>query len=631
MSTLLDAPLLEDPRRYQRDVHKAWEEFMATGRLPADRLRFTIVESWQRCRQQRLDPHTFKAPTRQPDPFEVDGHLLQLAPAVVGKVGTSMRMTRHLIAVCDAQGVILAVDGDPGTVSKAMDVNIATNGVWAEDLVGTNGIGTSLQAVRPVQVYATEHFCAGWQDWTCSAAPIRDPETGAVVGGVNISSYAAPVHPHTLSFTASIARELELELHVRNLARSAALYEAFVQFELAYPAAAVLAVNLNGRLDAANTWARRLLPAHPRLQLRAGVQAAARSHGPMEQELILPDGRRIAGSWHPVRIGDVAAGAVVVMGGQVAARPAPREEQEWPAWAGISSRCPRLRAALQLARKAAVTDVPVLVLGETGTGKELVARAIHNGSRRAARPFVAVNCGALAPELVVSELFGYEPGAFTGAARGGSAGQFEQADGGTLLLDEVGDLPPQAQGALLRVLETGEVLRVGSKRPRRVNVRLIAATNWDLQAAVQVGRFRKDLYYRLNTVEVHLPPLRERPDDIPALVRHFLAQAGQAEVVVTDTALAALRRHPWPGNIRELRAAIQRALLLQEDGRIGPEHLALRCEQPGPGRTHSWEESKRQAVTAALAEAHGNVAEAARRLGVSRNTVYKFMRPPKEG
>lgn len=298
---------------------------------------------------------------------------------------------------------------------------------------------------------------------------------------------------------------------------------------------------------------------------------------------------------------------------------------QWPAWEGAPVRSRAMRSLLALARKLAATDLPALILGETGTGKELVARAIHRGGSRAAGPFVGLNCGALAPDLIASELFGYEHGAFTGAARTGSPGKFELAQGGTLLLDEVGDLPPRAQGALLRVLDTGEVMRVGCTRPRQVNVRVIAATNRDLAGAVKAGRFREDLFHRLNTVELLLPPLRERPEDLPAMVEFFLARIKGGTVTITPEAMAQLCQHRWPGNVRELRNALQRAHLTSEDGLIRSDNLSLRSAAFRSPEAGGLMESKRRVVLAAVEQADGNVTLAARRLGVSRGTIYRYL------
>ncbi|HWL88334.1 MAG TPA: sigma 54-interacting transcriptional regulator, partial [Polyangiaceae bacterium] len=228
-----------------------------------------------------------------------------------------------------------------------------------------------------------------------------------------------------------------------------------------------------------------------------------------------------------------------------------------------------LALSKQLAR-IAKSDITVLITGETGTGKEMIARCVHDGSARAQAPFVAVNCGALSPTLMESELFGHDKGAFTGAA-GSKPGWFEAAHGGTIFLDEVGDLPLGAQVHLLRVLQEREVVRLGARRPIPIDVRIIAATNAELESAVSEGRFRQDLYYRLNVARVALAPLRDRPGDILPLARHFLARHAErlsiAPPELTREAIGALLAHPWLGNIRELENAIQRALALTIDGR----------------------------------------------------------------
>jgi two-component system response regulator AtoC len=240
---------------------------------------------------------------------------------------------------------------------------------------------------------------------------------------------------------------------------------------------------------------------------------------------------------------------------------------------------PGMRAALELAARFARGRIPVLVVGETGAGKEVVADAIHRGSPRASGPFVKVNCAALPENLLEAELFGYEKGAFTGAA-GTKPGLFETADGGTLLLDEIGELPVALQVKLLRALQEGEIRRVGESVSRPVDVRLLAATSRDLEGDVASGRFRSDLYYRINVVRLHLPPLRERREDIAPLARHFLAMHARrlgvsaSPPALTPAALRHLEEHGWPGNVRELENAIERALVLSEGQRIDAEHLA---------------------------------------------------------
>ncbi|TAM19553.1 MAG: sigma-54-dependent Fis family transcriptional regulator [Rhodanobacter sp.] len=273
---------------------------------------------------------------------------------------------------------------------------------------------------------------------------------------------------------------------------------------------------------------------------------------------------------------------------------------------------------LELACQVARSDVPVLITGPNGAGKERIAAIVHANSAVKKGPFVAVNCGALPGELIEAELFGAEAGAYTGANKA-REGRFELADGGTLFLDEIGNLPLPGQMKLLRVLETGQFERLGSGRTRQAKVRVLSATNADLKAMIRAGSFREDLYYRLNVIEVNLPSLAERTDDILPLAEHFLD--GRAEL--GDVAREALLNYPWPGNVRELKNAIERAALLAGDGPITPELLNL--PQHTAVGTRNLDEPSREAVEVALGKAGGVVSRAAQSLGLSRQALYRRM------
>jgi DNA-binding NtrC family response regulator len=288
-----------------------------------------------------------------------------------------------------------------------------------------------------------------------------------------------------------------------------------------------------------------------------------------------------------------------------------------------------MQPVLRLMERAAPSDAHVLITGEHGTGKEVVARWLHAASRRAARPFVAVNSGGVSEGVFESELFGHVKGAFTDA-KTDRAGCFELAEGGTLFLDEIANMPLGQQAKLLRVLQTGEYHPVGSSRIRRADARFLAATNVDVATEVRNGRFREDLLYRLNTVEVHLPPLRERREDIPRLAAHFAgrlsARYGQAAPELSPDAMRALLEHPWPGNVRELEHVLERALLLAQGPTVQVEDLALRAARgEGDGRLEQMtlEEVERHFIQRALTRCAGQVSEAARILGLSRSALYR--------
>jgi Nif-specific regulatory protein len=296
---------------------------------------------------------------------------------------------------------------------------------------------------------------------------------------------------------------------------------------------------------------------------------------------------------------------------------------------------PRMREIYRLLHRVAATDSTVLLLGESGTGKELAARAVHRASPRAERPFVAVNCATLSETLLESELFGHERGAFTGAVSR-KTGKVEVADTGTLFLDEVGEIPLPLQAKLLRFLQEREFERLGSTRPIKVDVRVVAATNRDLERAARAGTFREDLYYRLNVIALLLPPLRERREDVPLLASHFAAQTsrrlGRPVAGFTPEARACLLRYDWPGNVRELANAVERAIVLGEDDLIHPEDLPEAVIEAGAGpgaavtRYHeSLNETKKRLILAALAEAGGNVTKAGALLGLHPNYLHRLI------
>lgn len=325
--------------------------------------------------------------------------------------------------------------------------------------------------------------------------------------------------------------------------------------------------------------------------------------------------------------------------------PRPVSPADEPAVPGIVGSAPALREVLALARKVAASPSAVLIRGESGTGKELLAQAVHDHSPRAAKPFVKVHCAALAPGLLESELFGHVKGAFTGAVRD-KPGRFEMADGGTLFLDEIGDITPDVQTKLLRVLQEKTFERVGSNEPIRVDVRLVAATHQNLENLIRQGRFREDLFYRLNVIAMSMPPLRERSDDIPELAAHFLklyaARAGKEVPQLDDDALLALRAHVWPGNIRELENAIERAVVVADEGMIGLHDLPVEVSRGAVAETSlEWvpiesrgvlaeraerHRRERDSLVNALAAADGNKAEAARLLGMARSTLVSRLK-----
>jgi two-component system response regulator HydG len=298
---------------------------------------------------------------------------------------------------------------------------------------------------------------------------------------------------------------------------------------------------------------------------------------------------------------------------------------------GMVGRSPVIGKVFEIVRKAAESDAPVIIHGETGTGKELIAHAIHNLGKRRDGPYIQLNCAALNESLLESELFGHVKGAFTGAYSH-REGRFEAADGGDIFLDEIGDVPLSIQVKLLRILETRQFERVGDHRPIKVDVRIITATNRDLNMLVSQGRFREDFFFRINVIPIYLPPLRERLEDVPLLIEHFMKglreKSGKAISGIAPEAMQLLMRHHWPGNVRELRAALEYAFVIAEKGLLTPDHLPAQLihpvsgQRPGAQSRSKPSTAERTALIDALAACRGNQTEAARMLGVNRVTVW---------
>ena len=630
--------------------------------------RPTIARGWQQSRELKIDPFMQRAPegisAEEIQTILTREDLGQAGRRVLDDSARAVTGTGHVILLADSQGRIIYSAGHAGLQRDLDRLNLAPGAAWAETAVGPNGIGTPIALGRPEIVFGPEHYCRAWQPWVCFGCPVRDPETGQVVGGVDITGPARRAHPFAFALTLSIARSIEQVLIVRSLQRRELLLDAFRALERRWPGDAVLVVSESGRMVGANGPATRALglgggedargflgevmpeiwtPIRQAMERGSGGRGDAHASGaarhgaprrPVESSPIVRDGRAI--------------GSAIVLAEYAAGGERPRRRREAAAPAGRTSRygfadligtAPALREALSLARAAArgPQTKPILVVGESGTGKELVAHAIHGESRRAERPFVAVNCGALPRELVESELFGYAAGAFTGARREGQAGKFEAAHGGTIFLDEVDSVPLELQGKFLRVLDGGEVVRLGTAAPIAVDVRVVAASNVDLRRRVEEGTFRLDLFHRLGVVEIFLPPLRERREDILVLAEAFLKQeaseAGRRPLTLVPEVAARLEAYQWPGNVRELRNLCARWVVTVEGGEVRPEDVprhVREAPEARPGhrapRRRGLRQTEDAIIRQALQESGGRVGEAARRLDVARTTIYRRLK-----
>ncbi|WP_235993658.1 sigma-54-dependent Fis family transcriptional regulator [Paraburkholderia solitsugae] len=644
-------------------VMSAWERLIQGDKPPFGALRGVVDASWHRCLDGRVAPDTPGAPLPLEEGALFDlrvrnDRLMHASVPLIQQTHEFLSQTGTILLLADPDGMILELAGDSRIVEPAGEVRLIPGCNWTELSCGTNAIGTALALQQPVQIHGSEHFCAGIKQWTCSATVIRDPLDGTVLGVLDVSGLAQTYSQHSLAFIVSMAGRIESRLGKFAMERRLRLMERCMAY-CSGRTDGVVVVDESGRLVRAN-------PQASAAFARLGVSGA------LDNAFPIPDIARIAGGSMPpqspawlrlARIERVGEGADT-LGFMLIAPAASRragslsdavpeampvaEPTPAAAFSRIVGTSPALRMAIQKAQQLAKASVPVLLLGETGVGKELFARGIHQASARADGPFVALNCGGLPRDLLSSELFGYAEGAFTGARRSGMTGKIEAANHGTLFLDEIGEMPLDIQPHLLRVLEEGEIYRLGENAPRKVSLRLIAATHRDLRADVADGKFRMDLYYRLAVTNISIPPLRERKTDVPEMIEHWLSVSrdryGVSHAVFDDVAYECLLNYTWPGNVRELRNAIEGAVLMARDGIMTvaelPPEIAASAVSPGGVResassglsalarqkVRSLEMAEAESIRFAIQQSQGNLTQAAAQLGIAKSTLYQKIR-----
>ena len=628
-------------------MHGAWERLVRGGEARPEQVRGLIAESWLRCRDRDVDPALGRAEGKLDDGAlrrhrERYRTLLEASAPVMSAARDFLADAGSILLLTDAQGVIIGVEGDAGTRDRAQEIVLVPGAKWDELATGTNAIGTALAVGQAVQVHGAEHFCEGIQRWTCAAAVVRDPVDASVVGALDVSGTSTSYSRQSLAFVVSAAAQIEARLKQLELAQRFRMLDACVTLLSVAHGEGVILFDRRGFAIKANGQAAAALARHG-LALGAGhpLRVDALNLESPASAARLPD-------WLPAaRIEPVVdrgerIGTFVALAPDRAVRGRPSRPVPAPPAAGdpfeaVVGPSALLREAVARARMLAPARAPILLLGETGVGKELFARGLHAAGGDGKGPFVALNCAGLSRDLLASELFGYADGAFTGARRGGAAGKIEAAEGGTLFLDELGEMPIDLQGHLLRALEQGEIYRVGETEPRKVRFRLVSATNRELREEVAAGRFRMDLYYRVAVTSIRIPPLRSRPEDVEPVAEHYLRafaeRRGAGPRGLSPEARAALRAYGWPGNVRELRNVMEAAGLVTMEPEVGwadlPDEIrataapAAARERPArPAPAGDLRGAEAEAIRAAVRAEGGNLTRAARRLGIAKSTLY---------
>lgn len=635
-------------------------------------VREVILHSWERCRTLGVAPddkgiHRHLQGEGLAKTLSQHEKLLAVARPFMADLYALVRGTGFVVALTNEDGYILELYSDEGAGETPMTSNFFVGASWHERDAGTNAIGTALMEQKPIQVTGSEHYCRKHHCLTCSAAPLFDPND-RLIGILDISGAFQRAHLHTLGMVVAAAKAINAQLRIRMKNHQLAMANKKLISFFNMVSDGLLILDHDGAITELNPAAERIF-GRMRAQLvgstfsqlligddlKKNCLHLTKSH--RELEILLDTGsgpcQCLASAEPFVDEHEEATGTFITL------RPIKEVQHLVHRYSGYSAslqfsdiigKSQEMQEAIELAKLSAQSASNVLLQGESGTGKEIFAQAIHNQSSRHIAPFIPLNCGAIPRELVGSELFGYEDGAFTGACRGGKPGKFELASGGTLFLDEIGDMPLEQQAVLLRVIQEKRMTRIGGIKVIPVDVRLICATYKNLLEKVREGTFRQDLYYRLNVMSITIPPLRERTSDILPLFEYFIEKLGRDrghKLTVDRDVMHYLYAYPWPGNVRELQNVVERATNLAVSGTITVHQLPAEIlgrqnampglsdsllqgtgmpQQVGRQQRQGQRKDREKNQLLHLLDTHeGNVTRVAKELGVSRKTIYNRM------
>lgn len=602
--------------------------------------------SHERCRRFKINPNQVSSKkiiyddTELQKRFTVNRDLILTATPYMEQLTNFVKGFNFFVLLTDGEGCILNAIGEEKILSEAFSMKMIPGAFMNEENIGTNAMSMVIEIKNPIQVSGREHFIKAYHKWTCSAAPIKDNE-GRLIGVLNLTGYIDFVHPHTLGMVIAASNAIEEMLKVKNYNKAQNTNDRHIKNVFNSIPIAIITSDINGKIKICNG-------------------CALKMFGSKDKQLRISEIRDLIEDWDKVK-NDVCLGKSISQEVNImalrnkfrchlTANPIynSREEtieivyafeeikkvkkkdngQAYYTFNKIIGEDENFIKVIQYAKKIADSKSTILIMGESGTGKEVFAQSIHNYSSRVDGPFIALNCGAIPKQLIESELFGYDEGAFTGAKKGGNRGKFELADGGTIMLDEIGEMPLDMQTKLLRVVQEGVITRIGSSSSIPVDVRIIAATNRDLKKEVELGRFRKDLYYRLNVLPLFLPPLRERKGDIPLIIRYLIKniseRLGKKEPSISEEWLKEIISYNWPGNIRELENVVELIINTEsipagyfQKGNCYNEVLINISED-----SLKLDFAEKEHLIKVLKKFKGNITHSAEALGIRRNTLY---------
>lgn len=643
-------------------VTEAWMAFIKNDTPINPKLygvRKFVFDSWMRSKNYGVNFENLQPVRLSSEEFEAllreNKSLIGIAQSYMNNLYSFVKEYKFTVSLSNKDGCILSTIGDTNVIkSRAANNHLLLGSVRSEKFAGTNAIGTCLVLDKPLQIFGSEHYSFTNHNFVCSAAPIHD-ENGNIIGCLNFTGPKDHVAKVTLSVVLSAVDGIEKGIWTQTANKKLTMMNYQLLTTIQAINSGIIMLDKHGFINQYNDQARRILRL-PAGDLRGeklsdyinGIGTPPsdfRNFQNQEIEYTTSLGANLRLSISSTIIYNEMnepIGVVLVLEELHKVHTLVNKMSGFTAKYTFDSVIGDSESMLQVKQLgciAAKSESNVLILGESGTGKELIAQAIHNTSTRASGPFIAINCGSIPKGLIESEFFGYERGAFTGANREGHPGKFELADGGTIFLDEIGDMPLDLQASLLRVLQSKELVRIGGTKAKKINVRIIAATNVNLAENVLNKRFRSDLYYRLNVFTIEIPPLRTHIEDIPLLVEYFIAQYNRSMKKnvkgITEEVLDIFNRYHWPGNVRELENIIERSLNFAQSSRIEkkdiPKDLILKPLRPDTNTSehkyasHMINNFEFDLIISHLRKTYGNITKAALLMGVSRRSLnYKI-------
>lgn len=636
-------------------IKHALDSFYLNSPFDAAVVRKEILESWQRSKNSNVNYNFITKKVLSPqelgERIKKRALLYDTASPIMESLYNFVCGSGFMILLSDEEGYVLKIIGDAAIVNLARQNLLVEGCTRNEKIIGTNGIGTCLATKRPIQVWGSEHYYMPHLDWTCSGAPIFDSEEN-LLGSLCITGTCDKVHMHTLGMAVSSAEAITKQIKMKITYDTMLELKNQLRTIIETVNYGVILLNKDNGITQVNSLTRSLLNLEEEEIIGQKIEKYikdidfAQINSNVYDKEVCIEGKNgiIRCSLSAILVAENIHSSFVItfkeikhvhkMINKLIGSNAHFHFDD------IIGKSPALQEAKELAKIAAANTANVLLLGDSGTGKELFAQAIHNASSYRCGPFIAINCAALPRSLIESELFGYEGGTFTGAKKEGHAGKFELANGGTIFLDEIGDMPFDVQANILRVIQTREVMRIGSKKPIKINIRIIAATNKNLEAAIANNTFRLDLFYRLNVFTIRIPALKEREYDICLLANYFLEKykVNAAKLIndIEQEVYNTLMGYSWPGNIRELENTIERSVLVTRSKTIKacdlPANIvhnavtgnSVKTVLPaGKPKRMTINQLEAGAIKDTLVLSRGNIKQCAEALGMSRRTLYR--------